>query len=216
MAFPTTAVLDDFNRTAETTLSQGGAWTSPLISGDHDLDTNGTQAYLVEASGFGDAYRTATCGPDCEVYFTVPTVGASAEALFIWLRIQNPGTAGQDDYTLLITKSAGTDTWEFYRGDDLDGTLLGSAINQEVSTGNQVGFEAIGSTLSAYINTGGGWSLVGSRVDATHGSAGNIGFGVENPTWRIDDFGGGTITTNPVISRTEYTQFPKFLLRAAA
>src|SRR5258708_29646870 len=53
--------------------------------------------------------------------------------------------------------------------------------------------QVTGNTISAWIDTGGGWKLVGSRTDSTYSQAGYIGAELYGGTSRsLDDFGGGT------------------------
>ena len=205
MAFPTTAVIDNFNRT-EDPLSQGGAWTSPMVSGSDPLETNGT--ICQNLSLHADAYRTTASAADCEIYCTIAQVGATGDRLYLWLRIQDPTLSTQDDYTLTLDKEAGTDVVRFYRGDDLAGTQLGADVSIEVSAGHKLGFEAIGSTLAAYHHNGTSWSQLATRTDSTYG-AGHIGFGLTDSSgsaWQIDDVGGGDVVSGGGFSAACATQ----------
>lgn len=212
MAFPFNGVIDDFNR-SENPLSQGGAWIAPLLPADDEPEANGSACLC--PTTFADAYRTITVGPDCESYMTITTPPNNGEQLYLWVRILNPSTAIQDEYALVITRDAGTDIWQVYRGDDLIGTQLGGDITQELSAGNKIGFEIIGTTLSVYYHNGSAWSLLGTRSDGRYTSMGHIGFGLNQGTVRVDDFGGGTIET-AALTNVPYSQFPKPKLRLAA
>jgi PKD repeat protein len=56
----------------------------------------------------------------------------------------------------------------------------------------------VGDTLSIYVDTGDGWSVIGTASDSTYASAGYIGLNCYAHqganTWAVDDFGGGTVS----------------------
>ncbi len=214
MAFPTTAVLDNFNRT-ENPLSDGGKWTGGTWGSTGVLATNGTQVYYTGTSSNPQYYRNdQTYGPDCEVYCTV-AVKPGSNSGFGWLhaRIQQVGSAAADGYVIRIVEVvAGTDTVEIYRLDNGSFTLLGSAFSQELAAGDSVGFEAVGSTLSVYYKaSAGSWTSLGSRTDTTYASAGYIGIGgATNTAFRLDDFGGGTVATGQSVNVSGKTSAAAF------
>lgn len=219
MAFPTTAVLDDFNRT-EDPLSQGGAWSNPTESGDVTLKTNGSTLLLGSGTGYGDAYRTTSVGPDSEVYCTLSTLGAvGTDNVFIYVRVASPGGAGLDGYVMGFGRGAGAadDGWTIFRIDDAAGTQLGAQIVQDVAAGEKIGLEIIGSTIAPYHYNGSVWTQLGTRSDSTYSAAGKIAITFNDVTWRIDNFGGGTVVVTPALATTRYTEFPKpFPLRTPA
>lgn len=207
MAFPSTAVLDDFNR-SEDPLSQSGAWSGPIESGLTQLLTNGTGAKCVTGGAAG-SYRNADVGPNCEVYCTISTKDAANDSVYLYTRTQSPGLAGIDAYVLEAkAQSAGTDQLTLFRVDDGAGTQLGATISQEFANGDKYGLEAIGADLNIYYYTGGSWSLLGSRSDGTYSAAGKLGMTIVNDSWEMDDFGGGS-SGSIALTNIDISQFPK-------
>ncbi len=188
MAFPTTGVLDDFNRTDENPLSDGGDWSQMVWNGD-DLKIVSNE--VTDDGAQGGNYRSdQTYGADSEVFTTLATVGTDFGAVL--LRLADAGGSTPDGYEFNFIIS-GTDRVAVQRIDNGSETLLGSVVNLTVVTGEKVGFEAIGSTLKGYRFTGGAWQEEISRSDSTYTAAGNIGMFLNTGGWDVDDFGGGTV-----------------------
>jgi hypothetical protein len=192
-AFPTTSVLDNFNRTAEDPLSDGGNWTTAVLSTDAQLKTNGT---LVQGSSatVNSSYRSnTTYGPNTESFFTLTTKSGS-NIVGTYDRLVNPGSAGATDgYADQLGNIAATDEHRISRYDDSVPTQIANPA-QEMSSGDAMGLESIGSTHAAYYKaSGGSWTQLGTASDATYSAAGNIGLRVNNVNHTADDFGGGTV-----------------------
>lgn len=193
MAFPTTSVLDDFNR-ADTGPPPSTSWTSNLVVGD-TLQVISNQ---LGASAAGDAYwNVATYGPDSEIYVAVPVLPTSGFRLFI--RVAQPGETTVDAYSIdffpTITEI------RFQRWADGAPTQLGASISYALNANDRTGFEALGSDLTYYRDTGGGFAAVDSRSDSTYSSAGYIGIRLQDTTERLDNFGGGTVVVVVVTPR---------------
>lgn len=192
MTFPTTGVLDNFNRANATTL--GTNWSVLVAYGsDGDMGISSNAAYNPDAGVYSYMYwNPATYGPDCECYLTLTTLVA-ADARSLVIRIQQP-TGSYDGYGLLVDPDPTPDEWTVSRIDNEVWTQLGAVISQNVVNGEKIGLEAIGSDIAAYHYTGGAWSQKLTRSDATYSNAGNTGFyGTSDTAWRYDDFGGGTV-----------------------
>ena len=195
MAFPTTGILDDFNRSSPASL--GANWSVlQQFLGTGDLAITSNQAYNDKAIGNSYVFmywNVAPYGPDCEVYMTLATAipNSTADSFISALRIQEP-TGSWDGYALTVNPASGTEVWSISRVDNEVFTQLGATASQAVVNGDKVGFEAIVSTLKGYL---GSWTEILSRTDSTYGSAGYLGFYGTGTvvTWRYDDFGGGTI-----------------------
>jgi hypothetical protein len=189
--FPTTGVIDDFNR-ADENLSSGN-WASPTYSGDIAPAVFSNQVRSSSSgSSFADAYWAATTfGPDCEAYFTISTLPSGTEIIYLDIRIQSPGTSGMDCYEVVWDASSATA--RIYRIDDGTNTLLGSTVSVAYNAGDGYGFGVIGSSITLYRRVSGVWSSQATRTDSTYSSAGNIGLGCQAQTVRLDDFGGGTV-----------------------
>jgi len=203
MAFPNTGLLDSFAGVNQDPIS-GNNWSgSSFLAGDTgSLALISNQ--LTDATGGGtdtSSYFSLTkFGPDCECYITVATASAvTADVVKLLLRGQDPAPASMSGYELHVEKSAGTDIWRIRRRDMLVATQLGADMNQEIASGDAIGFAVVGTTLSAYYKaSGGSWTLVGSRDDSTYMVAGYMGVKTNQASaraWKLDDFGGGTTST---------------------
>lgn len=198
MAFPTTGVLDNFNRTASTL---GANWSHIHLYGTGECGANGTQAYhnVAQYAAYTmQHWSAATFGADCEVYMTIATkITATDDTSSIVARCtNNTDISTMDGYQVSVLTQAGNDIVTIERIDNGTIVQLGASIAQEISNGDSIGLECIGSTIKAYYKaSGGSWTELGSRTDATYGAAGYIGFYATSTTvtWRYDDFGGGTV-----------------------
>lgn len=195
MPFPTTGILDNFNRADG---SVGANWSADAFNfGSVKFNISGNKA-VDGGSGYSFCWwNVAQYGPDCEVYCTMPL----KETVQIYLRIQQPSNSANtaDGYYLenVIQSGAGNDQWKLYRVDNCVFTQLGATMTQEWTAGDSVGLQAIGSTISVWLKLSGTWTLIGSRTDATYPGAGYIGAALDNAAAQLDDFGGGTITKAP-------------------
>ena len=189
--FPTTGILDNFNRADEDPLANGN-WSGPLFSGGGQMRIVTNHAETA-AGGFGRSYwSAANFGSDCEAYIdTTTATPAAGEQLGLFARIANAGTTTVDCYDCfhLVTGSIVV----IERIDDGAETQLGASISNTLSSGEGLGLEIIGSTITAYKKSGGSWSSLGSRTDSTYSAAGRIALGSHGDNAEPDDFGGGTI-----------------------
>lgn len=184
MAFPTTGVLDDFDRANEGPPPSSN-WTSAIegSGGGHSVLSNQMKANSTPSSNWWNA---AQFGPDCEVHLEIVTFSNGS---YVWIRIQSPGSAAVDGYLVFIA----TTTITTYRCDNGGFTQLGASDSVTYSNGDSVGLEAIGTDISVYRKTGGSWgAAVQSRSDATY-STGFIGVRSPSISSIWDNFGGGTV-----------------------
>ena len=185
--FPTTGVLDDFNRSNSGTL--GANWISVFS----DLSISSNRAAGSSSSDNDDYYNAASYGPDVEAYTTITTLPGNNNYVQLWARLDVTNT---NLYLLEYEQLSGTDAVRFYRVDGGSSIVqIGSTINQNFSAGDLLGLRIVGSALTAwYKPTGGSWTLLGSVMDGTYDNAGYIGLGIYGTTGRVDDFGGGNVT----------------------
>lgn len=190
MAFPTTSVLDNFNRTNEGP-PPSASWSGPVFSGHGQLKVSSNTCIPDGAGNKNDYWNVATFGPDSEAFVTITSKGATAW-VDVFVRLASPGTTGVDGYSVEMDSGAATVT--HYRIDNGVLTALGSAISQAFSNGDALGLKIVGSTLQAYRQpSGGSWATLGTtRSDSTYTAAGNIGLHAANTSVVMDDFGGGT------------------------
>lgn len=190
MVFPTTPVLDDFNR-ADQGPPPSSSWT------DGFLAINGLAVISNQCgapANFGNSYwNPATFGPDCEVF---ATVAAHSSFPKVWARLKEPGSDTVDGYCL----SASSTDWTFFRVDNGVLTQIGAALTGVgCANGDQVGLRIVGSKLTAYKNG----VLVGTETDATYPAAGFIGLNGQTSAIRWDDFGGGAYVA-PLIPALDF------------
>ena len=198
MPFPTTGVVDNFNRADENPLSDGGKWTNPWFAGDGNLQVLTNQC--ARTVTFSDAYRNdLNYGPDTEVFVTVAALAITDDHAYLGLRLALP--TSNDGYALASIVDVGTDIWRVRRIDAEVQTQLGADILQEVSVGDGVGLDMVSSTLTVYYRSAGSWSSLGTRTDGTYTAAGKISLGTGNDIPRLDDFGGGTVVVAAAAAR---------------
>src|SRR3990167_6494351 len=206
MPFPTTGVLDNFNRgNAE---SLGASWTANwwFTGTEQTQDILSSQAADDDQfSVGGDYYNVATYGPDGEVHCTINAIDdADGSAYLLGLRITTPGNSTTDAYRIVLTNMASDHTVQIQRGDNTVWTQLGASITSDTFVvGDGLGLEAktAGSTIKAYRRSSGTWSEIGSRTDATYEGAGYVGLGMYREgsvRLLVDDFGGGAVVAGGV------------------
>jgi len=184
VAFPTTGILDDFNRANEGPPPSAN-WTGPWRTANL-LVVNTNQ--LARSGGNADAYwNPTTFGPNMEAFATLPVLPVVGAAI-LGGRLQSPGAGTTDGYATSWSP-ASSGSLVFYRSDNAALTQLGATVTStSVSAGDQIGMSVVGSVISWYLNG----SLVDTRSDATYSGAGYIGAGCNDATLRMDNFGGGT------------------------
>lgn len=192
-AFPTTQLIDQFNRANENPLA--GNWTCPWAPGDNNLQltTNAVKGPGYFADGF---WNPSTFGPPSEAFLTWSTVDSGiAQGAYLGARQQNPGAANVSGYYIYPNGlfAAANNEWQFRRTDAGADTTLGATFTQALSSGDGIGIEIIGSTIAA-LHRGGSWTQLTTRSDSTYSGAGSLGMGLTGATNVFDDFGGGTVT----------------------
>lgn len=198
MAFPTTSLLDDFNRANADPIS--GTWTTPigLSGGAGAIEIVSNQVAGRAGDGMWDL---TTYGPDLEAWFTmVDKPGNGLGGIFAYGRMSTL-TNTANGYSVDFRVTGGTDTIRIIRYDAGSGTVLDST-GQTFNAGDGIGLEIIGSTIKMYRRDTGVWGEVFSFVDATYSAAGYIGLGKLPDSTAQDDFGGGTIGVPAVIAWT--------------
>ena len=181
-AFPTTGILDAFDRANENPIT--GSWVS---DGGADFQVISQQL----APTVYDSYMYWTSGnfADQEFYFTVIVKGNHDDGVHIYFR--NNGTPNFYGYKFSVNYYSNTLVLSMY-----DGTEHGIAsYNQTVSNNDSVGYSAIGSTLTVYYKaSGGSWVELGHITDTSY-TSGQTELEIyehDNINQRLDNFGGGT------------------------
>lgn len=196
MAFPTTSILDDFNR-ANTGPPPGTNWTSTIISGDVGNKVISNQFAGGSSAPASSYWNVGTFGADCEVYATI--TDATMERNGCLARITNPGGATMCGYYCI----AQADHFRLFRIDNGSGTEIDDYFGITLANGDKFGMSIVGSLITVWyapVATG-VWGAAGTHTDATYGSAGYIGLRTIDNTNNacMDNFGGGTIGGAPFV-----------------
>lgn len=191
MAFPTTALKDDFNRTDEAPIA-GGLWTGPIING-HARNRIVSNVAAPDAGGNTCTnYLSSSYLADQEIYFTVPTLPESGTGIAMWARIANPNTGTASAVLAAYDVGSGFRIWDLTNAGTY--TQLGSSVAGTMVAGDKLGLELIGTTVNMYWYTGGTWTTI-MTVTTSLTNNGYIGFGSSGTAVRADDYGGGEISS---------------------
>ena len=200
MTFPTTPVLDNFNR-----VDQGPPPSSSWSAFDVSWGF-GDQLKVVSNQCAGNTFdlcanwwNVGTFGPDSEVYITISVLPIDISDVNLRLRLvgQAGALASSTHYLAHIVRNdVGGDSVVIFRKNGGATTQLGLVTTINLVVGDSFGFERVGNTLTVYQKpAAGSWSVVVSAVDGSPLSqvAGNISVDVTDNTSRLDNFGGGTV-----------------------
>lgn len=188
MPFPTTPLLDDFNRPNEA-LSASANWGTDWWNyGVGGLNVISNQCGNVIVAAATSDWIAATY-TDTEVYMELPAGRAGDVGLIA--RIVNPRTASASGYVCVFASVSNVVRIE--RWDNQIPTVLTTGT-QAISAGDSIGFEVIGSTITVYHKTSAGaWSAILSTTDATYAGPGGIGIAMTENTTRAENFSGGEV-----------------------
>lgn len=199
MAFPSTSLLDNFNRADSSPLD--GSWDVPLDVLNDGLALIGNRAAIDAGGDFSFAFwNGSTPGADCEVWATLPAVPA-IDGAFLLARINyNSDLSQYEGYALVVYQVDGSgqvNITDFYASGDGNGfgASMGSFnTGAALAGGDAFGLEIVGETLTAYYKpAAGSWTSLGSVTNSLYAAAGQIGAGVYNESEiGLDDFGGGS------------------------
>lgn len=209
MAFPTTAVLDNFNAGASQNLTARAGWgTSPFLTTQttYASDSTPTQAEILVTTG-GNNWGTLTWS-DMEAFVTLTTFTPASNSLTICARIQVFG-ASPTYYGVQLAASGVTDLQivKLVAGTP---TGIGTLQSQTFTNGDSVGIDVIGTQIRSYYKIGAGaWTLKDTVTDSSITGAGAIGF--RNHfiiTTRVDNFGGGSLDASGAPARDTHIPIP--------
>lgn len=208
MAFPTTGILDNFNRANE---NPAVGWTADWYNlGNLGIKVVSNEAVSIAApTGLCNAYMPAVYGADQEAYGKMPAKPDADNDFIVTVRIQNPDSASLNAYFAQLTVRSGTDEVNIWKVVNNVSTLIAGPISQEFAAGDQLGIEAIGTTITAYRHNGTSWASVTSVVNGDVTGTGSVGVAFNSPIsglGSLDDFGGGTVVTgtaNPTFVPTQ-------------
>lgn len=194
MAFPTTGILDNFNTGASQNLRSAtrAGWASQGVwNFNGALATDAVPTNAVN-SGADAAWGTSFAA-DQEVFVTYGA-WSNTQAQSIFARLQALNTGAGTYYRL--TRTSGTNDWFIMRAIAGVETGVASGFTQAVASGDSMGLECIGSTISAYYRSGAG-AWVQKTTGTDTGVTGGGFIGIDNYTTLVsyDAFGGGNVVT---------------------
>ena len=189
----TTTLIDDFNRANG---AIGAAYTA--LGGGFNVASN---QIVGTGTGVNYVYRNNITSPaDCESRITVATLPTNNQGASLMLRFSGATVNG---YMLTVYNNGANYTWYIYRVIGGTPSLIGTSVTgQTMAAGDQIGFQAVGSTLIGYRYTGGVWTEIINRTDSTYATGAYYGFYTDGTTARLDDFYGGAATIGGVQSAT--------------
>jgi hypothetical protein len=194
VAFPTTPVLDNFNRANGVI---GSDWLAAF--GDTIPAINTNAAMGGGAGWFGAVWApsgsVASFGPDVEAYYTLTSADASSQTAMVLGRVANP-TSGStyNGYGARIV--AGQLIIGKYTASVYTQLVAGASITP--AAGDKIGISCVGSTISLWYAPAGTWPGTANHsvTDTSFTGAGAIAVDWNQTganTNGMDDFGGGTI-----------------------
>lgn len=202
-SFPSTAILDDFNR-ADEGPPPSENWTLGFAAGLEGTTEPGHQVISNELANTGSDinqnwYNAAQYGPDCEAYITVTNSG-SVNAVGLAARLTDIVGFSSNGYYVQINRTGGGDNRNFQimRIDNGGVTVLANVAETGVGsmTGDKYGIRLVGNNIELWADTGEGWLLKLTAVDSTYKGAGYLGILTDSSSSSVsrwDDFGGGDI-----------------------
>lgn len=214
-AFPTTGILDDFNRANEGP-PPSASWAGPVFPrffGTH-LKVSGNAA-IANVDDYADDYWTTIfSSADGEMYQTFTTLPADTKIMYLGIRLVSPGTSGVDGYVYQVTVSnAGNEAEVLGRLDNDTLTNLGATdTSANWGNGDAQGVDTVSNAITAYRKpSGGSWASRFSRTDGTYALAGYGSIGAQGSAFVIDDAGGGPYPIPPtaMYKRDDVSRFPR-------
>lgn len=199
MADPSGRLLDDFNRA-----SLGANWTTGILTSD-GLTINASTTLVWAGAGYrsGAYWNVVDFGPNVCVIVDVSTApGTDNDGFGLYLRLVQLGTSTVDGYAVNIDLFSGVFTWTPQRLDNGAATQLGATVAQAVVAGDQIALMMVGSELTGWRKaSGGSWSQVFTRTDATYAAAGKIGVEMlQNATTKINNLYVGPVSLPAYVS----------------
>ncbi|HEU5004945.1 MAG TPA: hypothetical protein VFT49_02540 [Candidatus Saccharimonadales bacterium] len=209
--FPQNGVIDNFNRTNNASL--GANWAGPIDpSASNTWQVNSNQALDNHFGSGTDNYRTNISAANTEAYFTIEV----PNEYLVWARIKNPNTSNFSGYSLDWESGSFLGILKTVNGTT---TVLATGTAATQIAGNRMGISVVGSTITAYIDTGSGWVQAAQATDSSVVGVGTIGISAVSQNDRIDDFGGGAVIptgTNESVSIGSASGSSSLMLQAGA
>ncbi len=197
-ALPATGILDSFERANEDPLSQGGAWSQSSVNGAGEtlevlsLAAGQNEGEVVQANSFRQSEVTG----DAEVHARIATMPENDQVSYLYLNLQQAGTAGFDGYRMRWYHWIATDQLSIEKIVDGTPTSLVGPIGLDPGTGDTLLLRREGEGIELWRKSGGAWTKLLTSADPSFNS-GKLGLGLDDDQGRWDDFGGGAVTGPP-------------------
>lgn len=177
-------VLDDFNRADENPLSLGGLWDTRNTSTALKVVSN--QAAGTSVALNSRYWTTKFTSADSKISIDVPTLGATDDYVRLWLRITNPGAAGETGYMMQWGPSDAPGVRIFKETARETFTQIAQDTTKHYVAGDTIAFEAVGTAITVYLNN----VPVLTVTDSTYTAAGYVALGARGVNIRLDNFNG--------------------------
>ncbi len=191
MGFPTTSVLDDFNRANGALGNNWGGLRSGYAVASQRMDVNAG----------GDIYWTANYfGVDQEAYVTLTAIDLNADEICLELKAQSASSI--DPGQAAVVYHPGSSSVQVWTYSTSQGWVpQGSPLPVSYANGDVFGVRALASGQVEVYRNG---SLLGSRSITSwpyYAHGGSIGlFHLNAGNTLLDDFGGGTMSGSPTMT----------------
>jgi hypothetical protein len=203
VAFPSTAVLDNFNTGASQQLINPPrtSWSAsqPFSAGSFTTNATPTNASsTVAAANMWNASFT-----DMECFATLSAFTPATATFEVLARIQGP-IGSPSMYSVVLAQGATNRLQIYRRVGSLTRVAIGAIVAQTFTNGDSVGISVIGTTIQAWYKVGAGaWTLKDTVTDSSVAGSGRVGIArTGSGTTTIDDFGGGAATAGTLFTKS--------------
>jgi len=201
-SFPTTGILDAFNRADENPLANG-TW-AVLKTGVPALKLVSSAIQPSAQFGAGSYWTPSSFGPNAELYATVPTFDTISDLIDLALRTSGAGGISISDYEANFERRASGVRVSIFKRVANTTTLLTALVEiPSWALGDGIGFSARDARLTAWVRLSGVWQAVVSVHDSTLTAAGHSAIRIYTSAGStiLDDVGGGTGSGGVLLSR---------------
>ena len=201
-SFPTTSVLDTFNR-ANTGPPPSGSWVNEFGSGLKVVSNEVVPSAYGAGQDHGSTWNTPF-EADQEAYFTIksfPTTDVAGETC-VMLRLQTANSSTANRYEVCAHPTASNDTIRVWKQVNTIWTKTYElSIGRNFTAGDIFGASIIGSVINVYLNG----SVVASTTAPDITGAGYIGIASYHlSSGTYDDFGGGATNVSPGVASYDF------------
>ncbi len=184
--FPTTPVLDTFSQSAGALSSN---WQSPGLQ-DAGTVSVASSGQTVSSGGAASAIWKATSfGANQEAYMTVPVLPVAGDFFQLGGRVSSLSGSNVSLYFVRVTPSK--NLWDLRKKLNGANSTSIQTFTAPFAAGDSAGLQLNGSTITAWHESAGSWTPVGSVTDTSITAGGYVVFTLGDSTMRGGAFGGG-------------------------